>query len=78
MKKYELDAEQQVLLERSFQLSPPIDGTLQKFETMNEKVAQTARFLMSLSPKSPEQTMGLRKLQEARFWFEEAIRKNEV
>lgn len=78
MKKYELDAEQQVMLEKSFMAITNRDGWLQKFETINEKMSQLARSFMLLTPKSAEQTMAIRKLQEAQYWFEQAIKKNEM
>lgn len=78
MKKYELDAAQNGELEKSFLLSPPRDGHQQKLESINEKLMQAAKYLFSLTPKSPEQSQGLLKLREAKLWFEEAIRKNEI
>ncbi len=77
MKKYELDNEQQILLERSFMSHPNQDGWQERFEAMNEKMNQACRFMMLVTPKCAEQTMAVRKAQEALFWFSEAIRKND-
>lgn len=78
MKRYELDAEQQILLERSFMSVPPRDGWQMKFELINEKLLQVAKNLMQVTPKGPEQTLAMRKLQEAQYWFEQAIKKIEI
>lgn len=76
MKRFELDAEQQKNLEQAF-LSPAVqDGMVEKYESINEKFFQTAKFLYALTKKCPEQTIALRKLQEAQHWFNEAIKKH--
>lgn len=78
MKKvYEIDAEQTQTLELAFQAMPPRDGWLEKFEAINEKLLQAARSVYKLTPKCPEQTLALRKMQEAQHWFELAIKRHE-
>lgn len=77
MKKYVLDDEQNHQVERSFLSHTPKEGWVERFNAINEKLAQTAKYLYSITPKSPEQTLALRKLQEAQYWFGEAIKKNE-
>lgn len=77
-KRYDISSDQEVLLTNAFLSMPSRDGWEEKFRTINEKISQTARFLFTVTPKSAEQTMALRKLQEAQYWFVEAIKKNEL
>ena len=77
MKKYELDAEQEQMLERAFLMVPPQDGVTQKLESINEKIQQAAKYLMTITKKCPEQAQMLRKLQEASMWAQEAVKKTE-
>lgn len=78
MKKYELTAEQQKTIEKAFQSIPDRDGWAEKFEMVNEKTAALSRLMFSITPPGPEQTMALRKLQEAQHWFVDAIKKHEL
>ena len=77
MKTYELDAEQSALLEKAFLMMPPQDGTQQKIEAATNRIQQTAKYLMTITKKSPEQTLMLRKLQEVNLWVKETITKYE-
>lgn len=77
MKRYELDDEQGHQIERAFLQHTPKEGWVERFAFINEKMVQTAKALYSVTPKCPEQTLALRKLQEAQHWFGEAIKKNE-
>lgn len=77
MKKYTLEPGQEADLERNFMVHPNRDGWAEKFEMINEKTSQLARQMYMITPKGPEQTLALRKLQEAQFWFEKAIKTNE-
>lgn len=78
MKKYDLSPAQQGLLERSFMMITNRDGWAEKFEAINEKIAQTGRYCVCLTPESKEQVLAIEKLREAAYWFEQAIRKNET
>ena len=77
-KQYDISADQQMQLERAFMTIPDRDGWPEKFLKINDRIAQTAKALFLITPKSPEQTLALRKLQEAQFWFNESIKKNEL
>lgn len=77
MKQYELDKEQQQLLEKSFLMMPPQDGVQQKLENGTQAISQLTKRLMMLTPKSKEQTMMVNKLIEANQWFKDAVTKNE-
>jgi hypothetical protein len=77
LKKYDLDSEQKQLLDRSFQEMTTREGWTEKFALINQAMEQAARKLMAITAKSHEQTMAIRKLQEAQFWFSEAVRKYE-
>lgn len=77
MIKYELDAQQSKDLEHAFLSHPPQDGHQQKYEVIQQKLAQTAKAIYLITAKCPEQTIALRKLQEANHWFNECIKKYE-
>jgi CHASE3 domain sensor protein len=77
MKIYELDTEQAIKLEQAFLLIPPQDGMMEKFEAGNNKLHHTAKYLMTLTKKSPAQMEMLKKLQEVNHWFKEAVLKHE-
>lgn len=77
LKKYDLDSEQQSLLDKSFQEMTTREGWTEKFAMINQTMEQAARKLSAYTAKGPEQTMAIRKLQEAQFWFTEAVRKYE-
>lgn len=77
-KIYDLDAEQTQKLDRAFHASTPRDGWAEKFEAINEAFVQASRKLFKLSPKSEEQDLALRKMQEAQFYFELAIKRHEL
>lgn len=77
MKKYELDSEQEALLNRSYLMAIDKDGWQMRFEYINEAVLQLTKKMMSVTPKSKEQTLAIQKLKEAQFWLTESIRKSE-
>lgn len=78
MKTFDLSPKTQSLVERSFQSHPPSQDQQPRFEAINERLLQLSRYLCSLTPESPEQTLMVRCLQEAKFWATEAISKNEA
>ena len=77
MKTHEISPRTQAVLDSIFNVHPANSDQGQRFDAINEKILQTARTLCTFTPESPEQTIMLRKLQEAKFYAIEAIAKNE-
>lgn len=78
MKTYDQTPKTVALIERAFRSHPPTQDQAPRFEAINEKLMQTARYLCSLTPESSEQAEMLKKLQEVHFWARESISKNET
>lgn len=77
IKKYDLDTSQTTFLEKAFISTPMGDGVPQKLEKINERFQQISRQMMEMTPKCEEQTLAIRKIQEAQMWFTAAIKKHE-
>lgn len=78
MKTYPLSPATQSKLEKAFLSHPPLQDQAPRFESINEKLLQTGRYLCGLTPDSEEQREMLRHLKIAQWYAEEAIRKNEM
>lgn len=64
-------------IERNFVYHPPMDGQTQRYETLRAKGRELAHLVNDQCPKSREQALALTKLEEAIFWANAAIARNE-
>lgn len=56
-----------------FTTLPPRDDTAQQMEQVRRLFAELADTLSHATPVSREQSAGLTKLEEAKFWFNQAL-----
>lgn len=78
MKTFEPSPRTAAMIEKSFRSHPLTQDQLPRIDSIKEKLNQVGRFLCSLTPDSDEQRTMMAKLQEAGFWAQEAITKNEM
>ncbi len=60
-----------------FTYHKPDDVRAAKHESVNTQTAALAELYMDVCPESPEATLAVRKLQEARMWANAAIATNQ-
>ena len=64
-------------VENNFIYHPPTGNQSLRYETIRESAKNLARLLMAITPKSREQSLALTKLEEAVFWANASIARNE-
>lgn len=65
-------------VENNFKFHAPKDEEqIKKYEQMREKLKETAKYVLENTPASREQSVALTKLEEAMFWANAAIARNE-
>lgn len=61
----------------AFFYHPPDEDRKVKHERINEQTTQLAELYFDVCPASPELTLAVRKLQEARMWANAALATNQ-
>ena len=64
-------------LESRFSHHTPKDGQAKRYEMMRSAIKGPAIAIVQNTPKSREQSLALTKLEEAMFWANAAIARNE-
>lgn len=60
-------------IENLFTYHPPFGDQQARYQWLNEAAMQYAKLIQELTPKSAEQTLAIRKLQECRMFANSAI-----
>lgn len=60
-----------------FSYHPPKDGQPLRYEAIRATAKQFAEFVTSRTPASREQSLAITKIEEAVFWANAAIARNE-
>lgn len=76
-RSYELDADYEADLAKRFTYHPPKQDQPERYQCIREQVRETARCLAEHCPPSRELSLALTKLEEASFWANAAIARNE-
>jgi hypothetical protein len=76
IKAYDLSEEDQDLLAKWRHFRPQGDQQ-ERYIMINRETKRTAKMFLERCPKSPERTLALRRLEEARQWATSAIMRNE-
>lgn len=69
------DTEEKILTEWHYH-KPNLSQT-ERFPAINDATREAAKVIMQCCPPSPERTLAIRKLQEARMWANASIVMNE-
>jgi hypothetical protein len=69
--------EDEIRLKKCFTYHPPIDNQLERYSTIREMGKTFATMLISFCPPSRELSIALTKVEEASFWANAAIARNE-
>lgn len=64
-------------LQKRFVHHPPKDGQTSRYAEIRDVLRLNAEYIMERTPKSREQSLALTKLEEAMFWANAAIARNE-
>jgi hypothetical protein len=71
------DADQLARFENDFTYHAPKDGQTERYEAIRAHAKSLAIFLAESTPKSREQSLALTNLEQAVFWANAAIARNE-
>ena len=63
-------------LQNRFIYHPPIDGQQEKYEELRAKGLELAQLIANHCPESREQSLAVRKVEEAIFWAIASIARN--
>lgn len=72
-----LTAQQVADLENRFTYHPPKPGQPQRYEALRQRAKELATLIMETTPASREQSSALTNLEQAIFWANAAIARNE-
>ena len=64
-------------IENDFTYHPPFGDQVQRYGVLRAKGLETARVIVENTPPSREQSLALTALEEAVFWADAAIARNE-
>lgn len=64
-------------LDRDFTYHPPKGDQAERYQTIRAEAHKLARKIVQLSPPSREQSLALTNLEDAVFWSNAAIARNE-
>jgi hypothetical protein len=67
----------QAQIEHNFQYHAPKPGQQEKYVTIREKAKEFALFINEMVPESPEQLLAITQLEQAVFWANAGIARNE-
>lgn len=65
-------------LENMFTHHAPFGDQADRYTSIRSALKAAAQIVVNLTPESPEQTIAIRKLEEAMFYANAAIARNEV
>lgn len=65
------------VIENNFSYHSPKEGQPAKYEAIRDKAKELAYLLEELTPKSREQSLALTNLEQAVFWANASIARNE-
>lgn len=71
-------AEDRALRERNFTYHPPGGDQAERYKRLRAKGSELAEDINKLCPKSRERSVAMTKLEEACFWANAAIARNET
>jgi hypothetical protein len=77
MTAYNLSDQDEELLRKWRHFRPQGDQQ-ERYILLNRETKRTAKVILERCPRSPERTLALRKLEEARQWATNAIMRNET
>jgi hypothetical protein len=77
MSKYNLDVEDNYNLENRFTYHSPKEDQLDRYTLLRTAAKGLASHILSNTPKSREQSLALTHLEEAIFWANASIARNE-
>ena len=77
MKEYPIDVKVQERLNNTFTYHPPKEGQQDRYVRLRSSARQIAEQVVMYTPPSREQSLALTKLEEAIFWANAAIARNE-
>lgn len=64
-------------LGKRFRYFPPKDGQVRKYQTIRDNARNLAEIIATNTPASREQSLALTNLEQAVFWANAAIARNE-
>jgi hypothetical protein len=64
-------------IENNFTYHPPKKGQLEKYNSVRKKAKELAELIEDTVPESREQSLAMTKLEEAVFWANAGIARNE-
>lgn len=74
---YRIDPETEERIENTFKHHPPLGNQLTRYKCIRDEAKALAFLIVSLSPKSREQSLSLTHLEGAVFFANAAISRNE-
>lgn len=78
MPKYQIDDADMKVLENSFTYHPPQPDQIPRYENLRSQALLLAIIIKENTPRSPEQTLAIRKLEEAIMWANKSIACGEI
>lgn len=76
-KMYEPDAQQVKLINNNFVYHAPKPGQSERYTVIRDTAKELAMTIVRLTPKTRESALAIAKLEEAVFWANAAIARNE-
>jgi hypothetical protein len=77
MKMYSIDEKMQNQLNNNFRYHPPADGQQERYVALRGEAMTLAYSICTQTPPSREQSLALTNLEQAIFWANAAIARNE-
>ena len=65
-------------LKKRFTYHPPLPGQPEKYERLRAFAHEFAKDIVDLAPECRERSLALTKVEEAVFWVNAAIARNEI
>ena len=65
-------------MENDFRYHPPVGDQLERYPIIRSSARQLAEIVAKYTPESREQSLAITKIEEAVFWANAAIARNEV
>jgi hypothetical protein len=69
--------DKQAQIQHNFTYHPPKPGQAERYEAIRDEARRLALFIADTVPASREQSLALTKLEEAVFWANAGIARNE-
>lgn len=77
MSKYEITPEMMKRLDTNFTYHSPQEGQIERYQVLRSEAKLLAMGICAMTPPSREQSLALTALEEAIFWANAAIARNE-